>query len=136
MQTSVSIQAKKQFLQWFISHYTVNIKEVNWFFEELLEDERALFYLHFVQQIEDCPKGIIISTQTMDDLSFKFFKGSVETSDVYTAYHELNLYHEEKFYIKVNFPHKHYHPLYRAVLEEETLLLEKDKIYAENLLQH
>src|SRR5690625_314827 len=136
MHTPVSIYAKKQFLQWFIAHYPPNAQEINWFLEDLIEDERALFYLHFVRHIENCPKGIIISTQTFDDLSFLFFKGSVQTSDVYTAYHEFHLYNEEKFYIQVNFPQQLYHPLYEAVLEEEDILLEKDKIQAETLLQH
>src|SRR5690625_3045213 len=118
MHTSVSIYAKKQFLQWFISHYPTNSHEINWFLEDLLEDERALFYLRFVRHIENCPKGIIISTQTFADLSFLFFKGSVQTTDVYTAYHEFNLYNEEKLYIQVNFIQQIYHTIYEDFLKE------------------
>lgn len=136
MQNPVSIQAKKQFLQWFISHYKMNTQEVNWFLEDLIEDERALFHLHFVQDIEHCPKGIIISTHVPDDVSFLFFKGSVQTNDVYTAYHELHLYHEEAFYVQINFPQSNLHSLYKAVLEEEMMQREKDKVYAEQLLKH
>ncbi|MEI3610781.1 YpiB family protein [Pseudogracilibacillus sp. SO30301A] len=133
MSAPISIQSKKHFLQWFISHYNVKVQEINWFLEDLLVDERALQNVHFVSDTEYCPKGIIISTLE-EDRNFLFFKGNVRTNDVYTAYHELHLYHEEAFYIQINFPEKNSHPLYKAVIEEELMQLEIDKQYAESLL--
>ncbi|HLR71890.1 MAG TPA: YpiB family protein [Pseudogracilibacillus sp.] len=136
MQVPVSIQTKKLFLQWFISHYKMKNEEIIWLFEDLLENERALFYLHFVQDITYCPKGIIISTQALNNLSFLFFKGHVQTNDVYTAYHELHLYDEEACYIQINLPIHEQNYLFEAVLEEEFLFRENDKITAEHLLNH
>ncbi len=133
MSAPISIQSKKHFLQWFISHYNVKVQEINWFLEDLVVDERALQNLHFVHDIKHCPKGIIISTLE-EDRNFLFFKGNVRTNDVYTAYHELHLYHEEAFYIQIDFPEKNSHPLYKAVIEEELLQLEMDKQYTESLL--
>ena len=136
MQISVSIQAKKHFLQWFISHYQIETEEINWFIENLIEDERALFYLNFVQNIKQCPKGIIISILQTEKLFFQFFKGAVQTNDVYTVYHELHLYQDEPMYIQINFPQKDTNILYQAVLEEDAFQTEQDQFNAEKILTY
>src|SRR5690625_3815497 len=114
MQIRVSIKSKKLFLHWLIHHEILKTAEINWFLEELLVDERTLSHVHFVSNIEHCPKGIIISTQAENKDSFLFFKGSIQTTDIYTAYHELHLYHEEPFYVQVTLPQEEEHPLYQA----------------------
>ncbi len=134
MQLPVSIQAKKYFLHWFISSYHINSEEINWFLEDLLEDEQALLNIHFVSNIEHCPKGIIISTKETNNASFIFFKGAIQTEDVYTAYHELHLYNEEAFYVQIDFPERERHPLYQYVLEEEKNQSAKDSQSANELL--
>lgn len=135
MQIPASVHAKKLFLQWFLSKFKIKTQEISWFLEDLTEDERSLANLHFVRNIDHCPKGVIISTRA-NDVPFVFFKGAVQTNDVYTAYHELHLYHEEAFYIQMDFPKKHSHPLYKAVLGEEKAQMEKDRSRAEKLLLH
>ncbi|MEI3604741.1 YpiB family protein [Pseudogracilibacillus sp. SE30717A] len=135
MQLPISIQAKKYFLKWFIRYFDIHSDDINWFLEDLLEDEQALLNIHFVRNIEHCPKGVIISTQESNNTSFTFFKGAIQTEDVYTAYHELHLYYEEAFYVQINFPECESHPLYKCVLEEEKIQTEKDSQYANDLLQ-
>lgn len=136
MKIPVSIQHKKDFLQWFIQHCKIERHEMNWFLNDLVEDERALFYVHFVQDIEYCPKGIIISASHSKEISFLFFKGNVQTEDVYTAYHELQLYQDEAIYFQVNFPRSEGNELYQSVLEDDISVLQQTKIVTEELLSH
>lgn len=56
MKFPVSIQDKKDFLHWFIQYQNIEAHDMNWFLNDLLDDERALFYVHFVQNIQYCPK--------------------------------------------------------------------------------
>src|SRR5699024_8787945 len=97
---------------------------------------QLLTKLHFVQDIEHCPKGMIVSTSGVSGLSFLFFKGGVYTEDVYTAYHELQLYREEAFYIKVNLPEFFQNSLYYSLLEDEQKERENDSELANDMLEH
>jgi len=136
MKIPVSIQKKKDFLQWFMQTYNIEAYEMNWFLQELLENERVLFHVHFVQEIQYCPKGIIISTDETNDVNFLFFKENVQTNDVYTAYHELHLYYNEAFYIQMNFPYSKQNNLYQNVLENEISYDYKMKEQTEEILTH
>lgn len=136
MHISVSIQDKKDFLKWFIQHHNIEAHEMNWFLEELIDDERALFYVHFVQDIQYCPKGIVITTTETEDVSFLFFKGNVQTEDVYTAYHELQLYQDEAIYVQMNFPQRTKNRLYQTVLEDDVSFYQQTKAVTEKLLAH
>lgn len=134
VQQSVKIIQKKYFLKWIKENFYLEEEELDWFLEDLIEDDQLLEKLHFVQDIEHCPKGIIITSSGIQSLSFLFFKGGVYTEDVYTAYHELQLYREEAFFIKVNLPNIYDHRLYHALLEDDMMEKEKDEKIADQLL--
>lgn len=134
MDVSVSIQEKKDFLTWFIQKHEMLSDELNWFIQDLLDDHRTLEYVHFVERVEDCPKGIVITIRQDGDLSFLFFKGKVRTNDIYTAYHELQLYQEDHIFVKVNFPDDRRNTLYQAVLEADHAFRREVKQVTEQLL--
>lgn len=130
-----SLKYKKRFLRWFMNNQLTEDSDVNWFIEDLLVDEQALSRIHFVEQIEASPKGIVISTMPEDE-PFIFFKGAVESRNVYTAYHELQLYDNEPFYIQIRFPHIEKNRLYQMILREERTAIRKNKAIATHLLEH
>lgn len=135
MKTSVSIQEKQAFLKWFMQYIEIESYEMNWFLQDLMDDERALLYVHFVQDVQFCPKGIIISTTERNDTSFLFFKGNVYTDDVYTAYHELHLYHDEAIYFQMNFPNSSDNTLLKTVLEDDKSFIYQTKLVTEEILE-
>src|SRR5699024_4642980 len=135
MELSVSVQDKKNFLQWFMQTYRIESHEMEWFLEELIIDDRILDYVHFVERIEDCPKGIIMTKGQSETFTFTFFKGNVSTEDVYTAYHEIHLYQQENLFIQVNFPENEYHAFYQAVLEADEAFQQYAKETTEELLE-
>src|SRR5699024_10160377 len=87
LNSSVSVQEKKLFLEWLL--YQFDPGEIEWLLEEIVQDENKLSIIRFVEHIEDCPKGIRISISESTGIRFLFFKGSIKTRDVYTAFHEL-----------------------------------------------
>lgn len=130
-----SLKYKKRFLRWFVNNKLAEDSDVSWFLEDLLVDEHALERIRFVEHIDASPKGIIISTLEEDE-PFIFFKGAVESDNVYTAYHELQLHNDEPFYVKINFPHLEKNRLYQMLLREEKTAQRKSKAIATHLLDH
>lgn len=132
----VSIEQKRAFLNWFIYHHKVKAHDMDWFLNDLLEDKQALTHLHFVDDISDCPKGIIITTHLNEQMNFTFFKGNVKTNNVYTAYHEMHLYSEDPIYIQVNFPFCTHNELYQTVIVDNQEAKVDMKETTENILKY
>lgn len=130
-----SLKYKKRFLRWFMNNQLDENSDINWFIEDLLVDEFALNRIHFVEQVDASPKGIIISTIPGDE-PFLFFKGAVQSDNVYTAYHELQLYDDEPFYIQIKSPNIKNNRLYQMLLREEKTAKKKNKAIATYLLEH
>src|SRR5690625_1947747 len=131
----ISVKYKKRFLRWFLNTQLTEEDDVTWFLEDLLVDDQALNRIRFVERIEASPKGIIISTLPGDQ-PFIFFKGSIQSDNVYTAYHELQLYDDELFYVQIKFPKLERNRLYQLLLREERTAERKDKAIATHLLNH
>jgi uncharacterized protein YpiB (UPF0302 family) len=136
MEISVTIQEKREFLRWFMQHFKIEAHDMHWFLQDLLDNEQTLEYVHFVKDLTDCPKGMLLNVAPNNDLTFLFFKGNVKTDDVYTAYHELQLYQHEKCYIQVDIPDCNNHPLFRAVLEADAVFQREIKRETEALLSN
>lgn len=130
-----SLKYKKRFLRWFISHQLSENDDVSWFLDDLLADEKALHRIRFVEKVDSSPKGMIIST-IPGDKPFIFFKGAVESDNVYTAYHELQLHENEPFYVKIKFPSVEKNRLYQMLLREEKSYTKRNKAIATHLLDH
>ena len=130
-----SIRNKKRFLRWFIETHLTNDDDVSWFLDDLLLDEKTLLRMRFVEQIDSSPKGFVISTLPEDEL-FLFFKGQVRSDNVYTAYHELQLYDDELFFVQIKFPAMERNRLYQMLLREERTFEKRNKAIATHLLNH
>lgn len=130
-----SIKYKKRFLRWFINHQLSENDDLSWFLDDLLADESMLNRIRFVDKIDSSPKGIIISTLPGDE-PFIFFKGNVQSDNIYTAYHELQLYNDEPLYVKIKFPSAETNRLYQMLLREEKSYMKRNKAIATHLLDY
>lgn len=130
-----SLRYKKRFLRWFLDTKLAVDSEITWFIEDLLIDEQALDRLRFIDRVNASPKGIVISTLPGDE-PFIFFKGHVQSDNVYTAYHELQLHDDELFYVQIKFPDMAKSRLYQLLLREERTVMRKNKAIATHLLEH
>lgn len=89
--------------------------------------------IHFVEHAEYCPKAIILSTVCANDVSFRFLKENIVTSDIEKSFHDIRLNPEEHVYIQLNFLHSNKNPHYGLVIEENPYLpesLQPDKQFA------
>ncbi|WP_017755568.1 ReoY family proteolytic degradation factor [Calidifontibacillus oryziterrae] len=118
MATPVSVNEKKEFVRWFLNHYQLKRRECVWILNYLMSHDQLLENVHFVEQAEYCPRGIIMSTHCVDDVPFRFYKENVMTTDAEKSFHDIRLNRDQDIYIQLNFRSAFSCAQYVAVLEE------------------
>ncbi|MBD3858638.1 YpiB family protein [Bacillus sp. 28A-2] len=142
MQTPVSVNEKKEFIRWFLNHYQLKRRECVWILNYLMSHDSLMEKVHFVEQAEFCPRGIIMSTHCVDEVPFRFYKENIMTTDAEKSFHDIRLNKQQDLFIQLNFRSAYRSPEYAAVLEtnphipKELFGNEKDKDLAEKVLEH
>lgn len=142
MCSSISIQEKKFFIQWFLKNYELKNRESRRILEYLLTDETLLNNIHFVREAKFCPRAIILTTTCSDEVSFRFHKQHVITNEVEKSFHDLRLCKHQPMYIQINFYNAYQNEYYIAVLEdnpyipENIQLKEQDQMIAKQMLEN
>src|SRR5699024_5718866 len=77
MQTPVSVQDKKTFIQWFLSHYQLKKRESVWILNYLIDHSKILAHVHFVRDVKFCPRGIMMSSYCSKEAPFRFYKNQL-----------------------------------------------------------
>lgn len=141
MKAMVPVDAKKDFVRWFLKRYKLKRRECVWILNYLLSHETLLKNVHFTDEAHYCPRAMVISTTKSESIPFRFYKGNLMTADAEKAFHDLRLYEDEKMYIQLNFPKNNLCPNYASVREENPFLpsylqvSEADKKIAEQLVE-
>lgn len=138
---SVSIDEKRNFVQWFLRNHQLKRRECVWILNYLLSDEAILERVHFTEEVHHCrPRAMVMSTVDTPGIPFRFYKGNIMTSDAEKSFHDLRIHHEEDLYIQLNFNNIPPSQEYLAVLEEnphmpQSLQVnEHDRMVAEQLV--
>ncbi|RDI43001.1 ReoY family proteolytic degradation factor [Falsibacillus pallidus] len=140
MATPVSVNEKKDFIRWFLNHYQLKRRECVWILNYLMSHDSLMEKVHFVQDAQYCPKGLIMSTHCVEDAPFRFYKENIMTTDAEKSFHDIRLNREEEIFIQLNFRSSQASHQYVAVLEENPFIpnpvriSEKDKEEAEAFL--
>ena len=79
--TPVSVEDKKNFIQWFLNNYQLKKRESVWILNYLMNHDELLGQLHFVQEAKFCPRGIIMTSQCSEEVAFRFYKNQLVTTD-------------------------------------------------------
>lgn len=117
MATPVSVNAKKEFIRWFLNNYQLKRRECVWILNYLMSHDQLMAKVHFVEHVEYCPRGMVMSTVCVDDVPFRFYKDSIMTTDAEKSFHDIRLNRDEDIYIQLNFKSVHKSYQYLAVLE-------------------
>lgn len=117
MQTPVSVNEKKDFIRWFLNHYQLKRRECVWILNYLMSHDSLMEKVHFVEQAEFCPRGIIMSTHCVEEVPFRFYKENVMTTDAEKSFHDIRLNKQQDLFIQLNFRSAYNSPEYAAVLE-------------------
>lgn len=142
MQTPVSVNEKKEFIRWFLNHYQLKRRECVWILNYLMSHDSLMEKVHFVEQAEFCPRGIIMSTHCVEEVPFRFYKENIMTTDAEKSFHDIRLNKQQDLFIQLNFRSAYRSPEYAAVLEtnphipKDLYENEKDKDLAEKVLEH
>ncbi|RKQ37653.1 ReoY family proteolytic degradation factor [Oceanobacillus halophilus] len=141
MDTPVSAQDKKSFIQWFLKNYQLKKRESVWILNYILNHNQLLRKVHFVRDVKFCPRGIVITSQCSSEVPFRFYKNHLVTTDAEKSFHDIRLNQDEDLYIQLNFSKSHQNSNYVSVLEENPFVPEdyfvtkKDKVLAKKLLE-
>lgn len=140
MATPVSVNEKKDFIRWFLNRYQLKRRESVWILNYLMSHDLLMEKVHFVEEAQCCPRGLIMSTHCTREVPFRFYKENIMTTDAEKSFHDIRLNRDEDIYIQINFRSSHLSHQYAAVLEENPFmqknihLNEKDKELAEQFL--
>jgi uncharacterized protein YpiB (UPF0302 family) len=118
MATPVSVNEKKDFIRWFLNHYQLKRRECVWILNYLMSHDQLMEKVHFVDQAQYCPRGLVMSTHCIDKVPFRFYKENVMTTDAEKSFHDIRLNRDEEIYIQLNFNASNQAHQYVAVLEE------------------
>lgn len=141
MTTPVSVNEKKDFIRWFLNHYQLKRRECVWILNYLMSHDQLMEKVHFVENAQYCPRGLVMSTHCVDEVPFRFFKENVMTTDAEKSFHDIRLNREEEIYIQLNFNASNKAHQFAAVLEEnpyvpvQLQISESDKMVAERFLE-
>ncbi|HHT7186882.1 MULTISPECIES: YpiB family protein [Bacillus] len=116
----VSVEKKREFIEWFKEHYKMKWRECLWILEYLLKNEGALKRVHFVERVKfDKPISLFMSTQCTKTVPFKFYKNNLVSDDPDKAFDQIRFNQKETIFIELNFADKFRYPLFIEVLEGE-----------------
>jgi uncharacterized protein YpiB (UPF0302 family) len=51
---NITVDEKKDFIHWFLNHYSLKRREAVWILNYLISHESILDNLHFVEDVKDC----------------------------------------------------------------------------------
>lgn len=117
MNQVISVEEKRNFLDWFLDHFELQKKECAWLLTYLKSDEKLLDKVRFVDEFFPNCRSIFMATTCTQDISFKFNKKTFMTTDVERAFHDIRLHPEEFIYLKLSFNKAESSPEYAAVRE-------------------
>jgi len=142
LNTSVSVQDKKAFIQWFLQNYQLKRRESVWILNYLTNHDALLNHVHFIREARYCPRGIVISTHCSNDVPFRFYKNHIVTTDAEKSFHDIRLNRDDPIYIQLSFENVHQNSNYVAVLEdnpylpEDFFITKKEKELAKEVLEY
>ncbi|RHW41256.1 YpiB family protein [Neobacillus notoginsengisoli] len=142
MATPVSVNEKKDFIRWFLNHYQLKRRECVWILNYLMSHDQLMEKVHFVDQAQYCPRGLIMSAHCVDKVPFRFYKENIMTTDAEKSFHDIRLNRDEEIYIQLNFNASNKVHQYAAVLEDNPYIPrhlqfnEKDREVAEQFLSY
>ncbi|WP_019242015.1 MULTISPECIES: ReoY family proteolytic degradation factor [Bacillus] len=141
MAAPVTVNEKKEFIRWFLNHYQLKRRECVWILNYLMSHDQLMKKVHFVEDAQFCPRGLVMATHCVDEPPFKFYKSNIMTTDAEKSFHDIRLNREEDIFITLHFRSAYSSYQYAAVLEKNPFVPingvnnEKDKIIAEQVLE-
>lgn len=132
-----SLENKKKFIAWFLKEYTLPRRESLWILNYLLNHEILLKNVHFVQEVEKTPRGMMFSIDAKPTESFYYYKQSACFDNPEQAFHDLRLNWKEDCYVEFKFENAYQMLVSFGVFEENPFAssVEEENVELENAIQ-
>ncbi|EAC5751292.1 YpiB family protein [Listeria monocytogenes] len=138
MKASISIDEKKDFIRWFLNKHQMKTREAMWVLNYIAGHDQIVKYVHFVDNLEGCARGLSLSAHGVKSEPFLFFKGNIMTSDPEKAFHDIRLNWDEELYVELHFEEAMSSPEYALVREDNPFaavkLADEEKEMADALI--
>jgi uncharacterized protein YpiB (UPF0302 family) len=118
MNASITNSKKKYFLKWFTRNYELKRRESLWILDYLYNHDIMLEKTHFVERVDQTPRGIYMTVKGNQKPSFRFYKNGHMFKDAMQAFHEIRLNWSSHLYIEIDFEDAWQSPEYLAILED------------------
>lgn len=114
------LSAKKKFLTWLVTHESFAQREVIWILNYLINHEAILENVHFVEQVEQTDRGILIVTiaKGIKALPMTLFVQELAFTDTDQIFHDIRMNWEQPLYLECRFLHAWENEAYLSVLED------------------
>lgn len=106
MTASVTANEKRDFVKWLLTNFQMKRRESVWILNYLMSHDELLENVHFVEGVEHCPRGMMISTTSSTGAPFRFYKGTIVSADAEKSFHDMRLHPDQPMYIELKFPEK------------------------------
>ncbi len=131
MSIQITLEAKKAFIGWFLDRHQLKRRESMWILNYLLNHDIVLNKVHFVEDVEKTPRGMMMSTVGMENDPFLFYKDGKVFTDPEQAFHEVRLNWREDMYLELIFRDPWKTEQYLAILEDNPYYKWNDQVSPE-----
>lgn len=130
---TAKIKEKKEFIHYFLNNFQMKRRECVWILNYINNHSDIMEKTHFVENADCTEKGMVLSTQEVDDVPFRFYKDNVMSTDAERAFHDIRLQRGEHVYITLNFKNKMQNEKYIKILEENPFKKEDEVTNPEDI---
>lgn len=133
MDEIITNKKKKAFLKWLTKNHQLETRESLWILDFLYGHDSMLQKTHFVEQVDQTPRGIYMTTKRVADEGFYFYKNGHISEDPVKAFHEVRLNWSSDLYVEIAIENIWSSPQYLAVLEDNPYARWNDQITTEEV---
>lgn len=119
MKNNITIEAKKNFLQFILKNHKLKRRESAWILNYLMNHEIVLNKTHFVEKVDKTSRGLRIMTEDTrrQEQPFTFYKEGKAFHNPEQAFHDIRLNWHQSLYVEILFPQAWMNSEYLLVLE-------------------
>lgn len=115
---NITVTKKREFIKWLLNNYQFKSRPSVWILNFLYSHDHLLEKVHFVENANKTPRGIIIATRCVNEVPLRYYRNGKIIMDEEKCFHDIRLNRDEDIYIELNFKDKYNYEEYWEVYEE------------------
>jgi uncharacterized protein YpiB (UPF0302 family) len=116
---TISVIEKKNFIKYLLNNYKFKRRECVWILNFMLEKNDILEKVRFTKDAANEKRGVIMSTDCVDEPAFRYFREDTMTTDAEKGFHDIRLNRDDILYVEFRYGDSHSCTKYASVLDSE-----------------